>query len=74
MRVNCALVSVMAALPIYEVDNVGVLQLLHDQDLVDDQLFLWLLLQVDLFDGHLQKTQHPIKEVPPIHKLCLGYC
>lgn len=46
----------LLALPIEEVDNVGVLQLLHDQDLIDNQLLLWLLLQVDLFDGNLQST------------------
>lgn len=41
------------ARPVHEVDNVGILQLLHHQDLVDDELFLRLLLQVNLLDGHL---------------------
>lgn len=40
-------------LPVHKVYDVGVLQLLHDLDLIDDQLFLRLLLQIDLFDGHL---------------------
>ena len=42
-----------AAVPVNKVDNVGVLHLLHDQDLIDDQLLLGLLLQVDLLDSHL---------------------
>lgn len=42
--------------PINKVDNIGILELFHDQDLVDDEFLLWLLLQVDLFDGHLRKT------------------
>lgn len=41
-------------LPVYIVDNVGVFQLLHHQDLIDDQLFLGLLLEVNLFNGHLE--------------------
>lgn len=46
----------MRFLPVHEVDNVGIFQLLHHQDLVDDELFLRLLLQVDLLDGHLRQS------------------
>jgi len=41
-----------AQIAVNEVDNVGVRALLHDQDLVDDQVLLWLLLEVHLLDGH----------------------
>ena len=41
------------AVPVKEIDDIGVLHLFHDQDLVDDELLLRLLLQVNLFDGHL---------------------
>ena len=47
---------VRSLLPVDEVDDVHVFHLLHDQDLIDNQLFLRLLLQVDLLDGHLQNT------------------
>jgi hypothetical protein len=36
-----------------EVDNVRVLRLLHDQDLVHDQLLPWLVRQVHLLDRDL---------------------
>lgn len=37
---------------VHEVDDVLVLAVLHDQNLVDDQILLRLLLQVHLLDGH----------------------
>lgn len=57
--INCAHKLVFTErleLPVHKVDDVGILHLLHDQDLVADELFLRLLLQVDLLDGHLQHT------------------
>lgn len=41
--------------PVQVVDNVGVFVFPHHQDLIDDQLFLGLLLEVHLLDGHLRK-------------------
>lgn len=41
-------------LPVYEVDDVWVLHLLHHQDLIDDQLLLGLFLEVNLLDGDLK--------------------
>lgn len=40
-----------AEVAVDKVDNVGVGALLHDQNLVDDQVLLGLLLQVHLLDG-----------------------
>lgn len=40
--------------PVQVVHYVGVFVFPHHQDLIDDQLFLGLLLQVHLFDGHLK--------------------
>ena len=37
---------------IFKVDKVGVLQLLHDLDLHEDEVLLGLLGQVDVLDGH----------------------
>lgn len=50
-------IKVTSPLPVQEVDNIAVLQFFHHQDLIDDQLFLWLFLQVDLFDRHLGKDR-----------------
>lgn len=41
--------------PVQVVHYVGVFVFPHHQDLVDDQLFLGLLLQVHLLDGNLRK-------------------
>lgn len=41
-----------AQIAVDEVHNVWVGAVLHDQDLVDDQVLLGLLLQVHLLDGH----------------------
>lgn len=41
--------------PVQVVDYVGVFVFPHHQDLIDDQLFLGLLLQVHLLDSHLRK-------------------
>lgn len=41
--------------PVQVVHYVGVFVFPHHQDLVDDQLFLGLLLQVHLLDGNLKK-------------------
>lgn len=41
--------------PVQVVHYVGVFVFPHHQDLIDDQLFLGLLLQVHLLDGHLSK-------------------
>jgi hypothetical protein len=35
---------------VYEVDNVFVLAVFHDDDFVDDQILLRLLFQIHLFD------------------------
>lgn len=43
--------------PVQVVDYVGVFVFPHHQDLVDDQLFLGLLLEVHLLDGHLKKLK-----------------
>lgn len=40
--------------PVQVVDNVGVFIFPHDEDFIDDQLFLGLLLQIHLFDCNLQ--------------------
>lgn len=37
---------------VHEVDNVLMPAVLHDQNFVDNQVFLWLLFQIHLFDGH----------------------
>lgn len=41
--------------PVQVVHYVGVFVFPHHQDLIDDQLFLGLLLQVHLLDGNLRK-------------------
>lgn len=43
--------------PIQVVDYVGVLVFPHHQNLIDDQLFLGLLLQVHLLNGHLRRQK-----------------
>lgn len=37
---------------VHKVDDVLVLAVPHDQNFVDDEVFLGLLLQIHLFDGH----------------------
>lgn len=44
--------------PVQVIHDIGVLVFPHDQNLIDDQLFLGLLLKVHLFDGHLRETTH----------------
>lgn len=46
--------SLTIYLPVQEIDNIWVFQLLHHQDLIDDELLLGLLLEVNLFNGHLE--------------------
>ena len=36
-----------------EVDDVRVLALSHDQNLVDNQVLLWLVVEIHSLDGHL---------------------
>ena len=40
------------------VDDVGILVLLHHDNLVDDQFLLWLLGEVHLFDGNFSPCRH----------------
>lgn len=48
--------------PVQVVDYVGVFVFPHHQDLIDDQLFLGLLLQVHLLDGHLRRRNEEMGE------------
>lgn len=48
--------------PVQVVDYVGVFVFPHHQDLIDDQLFLGLLLQVHLLDGHLRRKNEKMGE------------
>lgn len=43
---------------IHEIDNILMLAILHDQDFVDDEILLWLLLEVHLFDSHTLVGAH----------------
>lgn len=43
--------------PVQIINDVGVLVFPHHQNLIDDQLFLRLLLQIHLLDGHLRRGE-----------------
>lgn len=59
--------------PIQVVDYVGVLVFPHHQNFIDDQLFLGLLLQVHLLNGHLRR-QKKNSCVPHNNKMCERLC
>lgn len=42
----------LAQIAVHEVHDVLVLAVFHDQNFIDDEIFLWLLLKVHLFDSH----------------------
>lgn len=43
----------LKALPVQIVHYIGVFVFPHHKNLINNEFFLWLLLQVHLFDGHL---------------------
>ena len=43
---------------VHEVYNVLVLAIFHHKDLIDDEIFLRLLLKIHLFDGHALISAH----------------
>lgn len=52
--------------PVQVIHDIRVLVFPHDQNLIDDQLFLGLLLKVHLFDGHLRETTYITQALVPL--------
>lgn len=47
----------LKVVPVQVVDYIRVFVFPHHKDLVNNELFLWLLLQIHLFDCHLNKVK-----------------
>lgn len=47
----------LKVVPVQVVDYIGVFVFPHNENLVNNELFLWLLLQIHLFNGHLNRVK-----------------